>query len=173
MIEAADVVFVCGKSNTGLTTVSLKVGEMQCVKKTKLNKKQTSLVVINNELSTRHLMNLAALYGLSPDRQVMYMFENSTCVDTLNAFKSTQAVGVIETVRNTQYNDILFEMAKFQSSGLVITHRFMTHSTVSQDVSLMRLKSGIWEHGLKTLFVETRKDPETGLINLDFSDRKL
>ena len=96
LIEEADVVFVCGKNNTGLTTISVKVGEMKCVSKTKLNKKPTSLIIANNEYNTFDLVGLMNKVGLSNSRQTMHNFTESRYSDTVDVIKNSQSVGVME-----------------------------------------------------------------------------
>ena len=170
LIEEADVVFVCGKNNTGLTTVSLKVGEMKCVNKTKLNNKQTTLITVNNEYRTFDLIDLMKKIGVSVERNILHVFSLMNHADISGMLKNTQSVGVIDDVANTTCDDILMEMAKSQTSGLVLAHRFFTFNKSPQQDLLHRLKITTRSFGLKLLFIETVKDSETGLINLNFSD---
>lgn len=169
LIEEADVVFVCGKNNTGLTTISLKVGEMKCVKKTNLNKKLTSLVIANNEYSTFDLVDLMKKVGLLNDRRTMHYFTESRYTATVDVLKNTQSVVVMENPTKTDRENILLEMAKNLLSGAIITHRFPVFNKELQRDLLHTLKITTRCYGLKLLFIETVKDPETGLIDLSFS----
>lgn len=170
LIEEADVVFVCGKSHTGLTAISLKVGEMKCVNKTKLNNEQTTLIVVNNEYRTFDLIDLMKKIGVSVERNILHVFSLMNHADISGMLKNTQSVGVIDNIANTTCDDILIEMAKNQTSGLVLTNRFFTFNKSPQQDLLHRLKMTTRSFGLKLLFIETVKDSETGLINLNFSD---
>lgn len=172
LIEDADVVFVCGKNNTGLTTISLKVGEMRCVKKTKLNKKLTSLVIANKEYTTFDLVDLMKKVGLLNDRRTIHNFTESRYTDTLNVLKNIQSVGVLESTTKADQENILLEMAKNLLSGVIITHRFPTFNKVPQQDLLHTLKTTTRSFGLKLLFIETIKDNQTGLIDLSFSQVK-
>lgn len=172
LIEDADVVFVCGKSHTGLTTISLKVGEMQCVKKTKLNKKLTSIVIADRNYTTFDLVDLMKKVGLLNDRRTMHNFTESRYTDTLNVLKNTQSVGVLESPTKADQENILLEMAKNLLSGVIITHRLPTFNKVHQQDLLHTLKTTTRSFGLKLLFIETVKDSETGLVDLSFSQVK-
>ena len=172
LIEKADVVFVCGKSNTGLTTVSLKVGEMKCVGKTKLNNKQTSLVIANIDYTTFDLVGLMKKVGLINNRRTLHYFTESRYTDAVDVLKNTQSVGIFDNATNAVVDDILIEMAKNQVTGAVITHRFFTFGKIPQQDLLHMLKTTTRSFGLKLLFIETVKYPGTGLIDLSFSQVK-
>jgi len=171
-IENADVVFVCGKSNTGLTTISLKVGEIQCVKKTKFNNEQTNLAIATNELNAKYLFDLCKEINVAANRSVyhMYVDTNPDINNVLTAIKEKQCVGVLDNLQKVNHNDILIEMSKLFLSDVVVTHRFRSYgSKITQNELLDNLKRTIRDYGLKVLFIATEKDKETGLINLSFS----
>lgn len=169
LIEKADVVFVCGENNTGLTTISLKVGEMKCVSKTKLNKKSTSLIIANNEYDTFDLVGMLHKLDLPNNRLTMHNFTESRYSDTVDVLKNSQSVGVMEGPTKADQENILREMAKNSLSGVIITHWFPAFSKIPQQDLLYALKAATDNFGLRLLFIETVKDPKTGLIDLNFS----
>ena len=170
--ENADVIFVCGKSNTGLTTISLKVGEIQCVKKTKLNNEQTNLAIATNELNAKYLFDLCKDINVATNRSVYHVFvdTNPDINNILTAVKEKQCVCVLDNLQKVNHNDILIEMIKLFLSDVVITHRFRSPSNKGTQSELLDdLKRTIRDYGLKVLFIMTEKDKETGLINISFS----
>ena len=179
LIEKADVVFVCGECNTGLTAISLKVGEIKCASKTKLNKKPTSLIIANKEYNTPDLVDVMHKFGLPNNRPTMRFFTESRYSDTVHVMKNRQSVGVMDGLTKVDQENILRQMVKNSLSGAIVIHRFPTprfpmpwsleFSKIPQQNFLYALKATADSFGLKLLFIETLKDPKSGLIDLIFS----
>lgn len=189
LIQKADVVFICGGSNTCLTSTALLVGNMINLFKneqTDITTRRTSvspLTIINSEMYTNDLITLGYNIGLPLETKFLHIFD--TDYEKLD-FQSPIDKSNITTLLKRS-TCVIVDNVKYEPSvNHVMRHKLFDVELTGVYVQVMRLSSKHWlDHedeinvlqnkfsptGLKVVFIETAKTKKTGIVDLIFHTR--
>lgn len=194
LIEQADVVFICGRSNTCLSSISLLVGEM--IRKYQLTQKvveinhgsEHPLTIVNSEMFTSDLINLAFSVGLPETTKILHIFDRNYKYrsnglevlphrpDVIDLLKNFKTVVVDDSETETHIQKVLSNMAIAKLSGYVQVIRLASSTRSDKDdqqsEQVKRNKNSYQLQGLKVVFIQTFKNKDTGSIDLDIFSKR-
>lgn len=195
LIEQADVVFICGRSNTCLSSTAMLVGEM--VRKFRLTqedvkaiyKTEQPLTVVNSEMFTSDILTLAYNIGLPINTKILHIFDYEyvhrppnlkppfRSLDVVDLLKKYATVVVDDHKGGTHIQRVLTDIANTKLSGYVQVLRLAPSIRPDrndfQSDEVKRIKNSFSLQGLKVVFIQTFKNKDTGIVTLDiFSARK-
>ena len=192
LIQQSDAVFICGGSNTCLTSTALLVGNMINlfkIEQASTTKQLTSLpplTVVNSEMFTSDLSALGYSIGLPVDTKFLHVFNNVNSEylipDPFSSIDKTNIVGLLK--RSTC---VIVDDKKYESIiNNVLRYKLLNKELTSIYIQVVRLNSISWlDHedeinvlqnkfsptGLKVVFIETAKNKKTGIVDLVFHTR--
>lgn len=191
LIEQADVVFICGRSNTFLSSTALIVGEM--VHKFRLTQEDVMakyrtrqpLTIVNKGMFTSEIISLAYKTGLAVNTEFLHVFDyefDPAPPDFRLLFQRLDIVHLLEKYISVVVDDykggahiqkVLTTMSNARLSGYVQVMRLHPCSDEFQTDEVKRIKNSYSLQGLKVVFIQTFKNKDTGIVTLDiFSARK-
>ena len=189
LIQQADAVFICGGTNTCLTTTALLVGNMINLFKNEqaiVTAQRTSvppLTIVNGETLTSDLLTLGYNIGIPPQTKLLHVFnieydspEFQLPVDKTNIVgllrKSTSVVVDAKKYESTINNLLRYKLINKEITGTYVqVMRLRSNRWVDHEDEIKVLQNKFSPRGLKVVFIETAKNKRTGIVDLVFHTR--
>lgn len=186
LIQQADAVFICGGSNTCLSSTALLVGNIINLFKNEQIDLTTSriaaapMTVVNNQVFTNDLMTLVHKIGIPVETKLLHVFDMKN--DT-SFFQSPLDGSNIINLLKTSTSVIIDDEKYVSTINNCLRYKLNNKEITGTYVQVMRLSSRHWlDHqdeikvyqnkfsptGLKVVFIETAKCKRTGIVDLVF-----
>lgn len=186
LIQQADVVFICGGSNSCLTSTALLIGNI--VNLFKIEQASTAtqraslppLTVVNSEMFTSDLSALGYNIGLPVDTKFLHVFNNEYLrPDYFTSIDKSNIVGLLKRstcviVDDKKYESIINNVLRYKllnkelNSTYIQVVRLSSRSWLDHEDEIKVLQNKFSPTGLKVVFIEAAKNKKTGIVDLIF-----